>query len=102
MGRKLYVGNLGFDVTNQELQDVFTGVGPCDSVAVITDRATGQSRGFGFVEMASNGDAQKAIQQLDGKEIKGRAIKVSEARDRDSKRGGGGGGGGGRGTWNRW
>ena len=80
MGKKLYVGNLGFDVTNQELQDAFTEIGACDSVAVITDRATGQSRGFGFVEMASNGDAQKAIQQLDGKEIKGRAIKVSEAR----------------------
>lgn len=99
MGRKLYVGNLGFDVTNQELQDVFVEIGACDSVAVITDRATGQSRGFGFVEMASNDDAQKAIQQLDGKEIKGRAIKVSEARDRDSSRGGGGGG---RGEYNRW
>jgi RNA recognition motif-containing protein len=65
-------------------------------VALITDRYSGQSRGFGFVEMSSNGDAQKAIQQLDGKEIKGRAIKVSEARDRE-----GGGGGGGRGGWNR-
>jgi RNA recognition motif-containing protein len=97
MGRKLYVGNLGFDVTNQELQDVFAEVGACDSVAVITDRATGQSRGFGFVEMVSNSDAQKAIQQLDGKEIKGRAIKVSEARDRDDNRSGGGG----RGGWNR-
>ena len=101
MGRKLYVGNLGFDVTSQELQDVFAEIGPCDSVALITDRGTGQSRGFGFVEMASNGDAQKAIQQLDGKEIKGRAIKVSEARDRDSSRGGGAGGGG-RGAGNRW
>ena len=96
MGKKLYVGNLGFDVTSQELQDAFAQVGPCDSVALITDRYSGQSRGFGFVEMSSNGDAQKAIQQLDGKEIKGRAIKVSEARDRE-----GGGGGGGRGGWNR-
>ena len=102
MGRKLYVGNLGFDVTNKDLEDVFAEVGAYESVSVITDRATGQSRGFGFVEMASNGDAQRAIQQLDGKEIKGRAIKVSEARDRDSSRGGGGGGGGGgRGGWNR-
>src|SRR6266849_5918838 len=92
MGKKLYVGNLGFDVTNKDLEDVFAEVGACESVAVITDRATGQSRGFGFVEMASNADAQKAIQQLDGKEIKGRAIRVSEARDRDSSRGGGGGG----------
>jgi RNA recognition motif-containing protein len=111
MGRKLYVGNLGFDVTSQELQDAFTEVGPCESVAVITDRATGQSRGFAFVEMVSSGDVQKAIQQLDVKEIKGRPIKVSEARDRDSGgggRGGGGGGGGGRGGGgggggrNRW
>lgn len=101
MGKKLYVGNLGFDVTNKDLEDVFAEIGACESVAVITDRATGQSRGFGFVEMASSGDAQKAIQQLDGKEIKGRAIRVSEARDRDSNRGGGGGGGGGRGGWNR-
>ena len=78
MNTKLYVGNLGFDVTSQELQDAFAQVGPCDSVALITDRYSGQSRGFGFVEMSSNGDAQKAIQQLDGKEIKGRAIKVNE------------------------
>ncbi len=101
MGRKLYVGNLGFDVTSQELQDVFAEMGPCDSVALITDRATGQSRGFGFVEMASNGDAQEAIKQLDGKEIRGRAIRVSEARDRDGSRGGGFAGGR-RGEWNRW
>jgi len=101
MGRKLYVGNLGFDVTQQELQDVFTAIGACDSVALITDRNSGQSRGFGFVEMASNGDAQKAMQQLDGKEIKGRAIKVSEARERDSSRGGGARAGGG-GGWNRF
>jgi len=100
MGRKLYVGNLGFDVTSKDLEDVFAEIGACESVSVITDRATGRSRGFGFVEMASAGDAQKAIDQLEGKEIKGRAIKVSEARDRESSRGGGGGGGG-RGGWNR-
>jgi cold-inducible RNA-binding protein len=87
MGQKLYIGNLGFDVTSQELQDVFTTVGPCVSVTVLTDRSTGQSRGFGFVEMTSHGDAQKAMQQLDGKEINGRAIKVSEARDRSSGNG---------------
>jgi cold-inducible RNA-binding protein len=98
MGRKLHIGNLGFDVTQQELQDVFAEVGACESVAVITDRDTGQSRGFAFVEMSSNDDAQKAISQLDGKEIRGRAIKVSEARERDGGRGGGGGGGRG----NRW
>ena len=95
MGRKLYVGNLGFDVTSQELEDAFRAIGNCDSVSLITDRMSGQSRGFGFVEMASQGDAQRAIQQLDGTEIKGRVIKVSEARERS------GGGGGDRGGWNR-
>lgn len=99
MGQKLYVGNLAFDVTSQELQDLFTPVGPCSSVTVLMDRTTGQSRGFGFVEMTSNSDAQKAVQELDGKEIKGRAIKVSEARERNT---GGGSSGGGRGTYNRW
>jgi RNA recognition motif-containing protein len=97
MGRKLYVGNLGFDVTNADLEQLFSQIGACDSVAVITDRATGQSRGFGFVEMSSAGDAQKAIQQLDGQEFKGRALKVSEARDREGGGGGGGYGGGRRG-----
>lgn len=103
MGQKLYIGNLGFDVTKDELEAVFTAIGTCDSVAVITDRDTGQNRGFGFVEMASKADAQKAIQQLDGTDLKGRAMKVSEARDRAANGGGGGGAGGnGRGTWNRW
>ena len=99
MSKKLHVGNLGFDVTSQELQDVFTSIGPCDSATVLMDRTTGQSRGFGFVEMTSNSDAQKAVQQLDGKEIKGRAIKVSEARERSIA---GGASGDGRGTYNRW
>ena len=99
MGRKLYVGNLGFDVTNQELQDEFAAIGPCESVAVITERDTGRSRGFAFVEMGSNADAQKAIEQLNGRDIKGRAIRVSEANERQGGGGGGrgGGGGGGRG-----
>lgn len=104
MGRKLYVGNLGFDVTTKDLEELFGQAGVCESVAVVADRATGQSRGFGFVEMNSDADAQKAMQQLDGQEFKGRALKVNEARDRDSGRGGrggGGGGGGGRGGWNR-
>ncbi len=101
MGKKLYVGNLGFDVTNQELEAMFAEIGPCESVAVVTDRDSGQSRGFGFVEMTSSGDAQKAIQQLDGKALKGRPIKVNEARARDDSRGGGGGGRGGRPS-NRW
>jgi RNA recognition motif-containing protein len=95
MGRKLFVGNLGFDVTNEDLTELFGQVGTCDSVAVITDRATGQSRGFGFVEMSSNDEAQAAIQQLDGHDLKGRPIRVSEARDQSPRGGGGGGGRGG-------
>ena len=100
MGKRLYIGNLGFDVTSKELEELFTEAGPCESVTIVTDRATGQSRGFGFVEMASDADAQKAIQSFDGKEFKGRALKVNEAREREGGRGGGGGGGrggGGRG-----
>jgi RNA recognition motif-containing protein len=90
MGRKLYVGNLGFDVTQKELEDLFAQAGSCDSVALITDRFSGQSRGFGFVEMSSNAEAQRAIQQFDGHQFKGRALKVNEAKER--KEGGG---------WNR-
>ncbi|MBI1818573.1 MAG: RNA-binding protein [Deltaproteobacteria bacterium] len=110
MGRKLYVGNLAFDVTQKELEELFAQAGTCESASVITDRATGQSRGFGFVEMSSNAEAQSAIQQFDGQEFKGRALKVNEARERENTRGGGGGGGyggggggggGGRGGWNR-
>jgi RNA recognition motif-containing protein len=89
MGRKLYVGNLGFDVTQQDLEDLFAQAGSCDSVAVITDRFSGQSRGFGFVEMSSNSEAQRAIQQFNGHEFKGRALKVNEAKEREA--GGGGG-----------
>jgi len=97
MGKKLYVGNLSFEVTNKDLEELFAQAGACESVAVITDRSTGQSRGFGLVEMSSNAEAQKAIQQFDGHELKGRALKVNEARDRE----GGGRGHGGGGGWNR-
>ena len=93
MGKKLYIGNLAFGVGDKDLEELFAQAGVCESAAVITDRATGQSRGFGFVEMGSIADAQKAIQQFDGQEFKGRALKVNEARERDSSRGGGG--------WNR-
>jgi cold-inducible RNA-binding protein len=93
MGRKLYVGNLGSDVTDKDLEAVFGEAGVCDSVAVITDKFSGQSRGFGFVEMSSNAEAQKAIQQLNGHELKGRALKVNEARDREDR--------GNAGGWNR-
>ena len=110
MGKKLYVGNLGFDVTNKDLEELFAQAGACESVNIITDRTTGQSRGFGFVEMASNAEAQKAIQQFDGQEFKGRALRVNEAREQQSGGGGGGrggrgggpgGGGRGGGGWNR-
>lgn len=109
MGKKLYVGNLAFDATSADLQELFGQAGGCESAAVIMDHNTGQSRGFAFVEMASNAEAQKAIQQFDGQEFKGRALRVNEARD-DNRGGGGGGGGrgrggggggGGRGGWGR-
>jgi cold-inducible RNA-binding protein len=89
MGRKLYVGNLGFDVNNKDLEELFAQAGPCESVAVISDKYSGQSRGFGFVEMGSSGDAQRAIQQFDGKDFKGRPLKVNEAKERENTRGGG-------------
>ncbi len=100
MGKKLYVGNLAFDVTSKELEELFAEAGICESVAIITDRETGQSRGFAFVEMGSNADVQTAIKELDGRELKGRALKVNEAREREG-RGGGGGRGGAGGGWNR-
>jgi len=92
MGKKLFVGNLSFDTTSADLEALFAQIGSCESAAVITDRATGRSRGFGFVEMSSSAEAEKAIAELNGKELHGRAISVNEARERQ----GGGGGGGGR------
>jgi RNA recognition motif-containing protein len=97
MGKKLYVGNLPFNTTSEDLEALFSKVGPCESASVITDRATGRSRGFGFVEMSSPGDAQKAISQLDSTEFQGRQLTVNEARERTGGGGGGGGGGGDRG-----
>ena len=100
MGKKLFVGNLSFDTTTADLEALFSQIGTCESAAVITDRATGRSRGFGFVEMSSASEAQKAIADLNGHELQGRTINVSEARDREGggggghRRGGGGGGGG--------
>lgn len=98
MGKKLYVGNLGFDVTDKDLEGLFAQAGSCQSVAVITDKFSGQSRGFGFVEMSSDAEAQNAIKQFDGQEFKGRALKVNEAKAREDSGGRRGGGGGG---WNR-
>ena len=96
MGRKLYVGNLSYDVTGSDLEQMFAGHGTVDSATVISDRSTGQSKGFGFVEMSSNEEAEAAITALNGKDIGGRTIKVNEAKPRPA----GGGGGGGRGG--RW
>ena len=93
---KLYVGNLSFNTTNQDLNDLFGTVGTVQSSNIIEDRETGRSRGFAFVEMASSEDAQAAIAALDGKEVDGRSLKVNEAKPRED-RGGFGGGGGGRG-----
>jgi len=81
MGKKLFVGNLSFDTSNADLQTLFSTVGTCVSATVLTDRATGRSRGFGFVEMSSAEEAQRATSQLDGNELQGRKINVSEARE---------------------
>src|ERR1700736_1132912 len=96
MGRRLYVGNLAWTVTDQDLQDAFAEAGKVDSSQVIMDRATNRSRGFGFVEMATEEGADAAIKKLNGRDIKGRAIRVNEAQARGTG-GGGSGGGGGRG-----
>jgi RNA recognition motif-containing protein len=98
MGRKLYVGNLPYSATEQSLREAFAASGTVDSVSVITDRDTGQSKGFAFVEMATDQEAQAATQAMNGKMLDGRQIKVNEAKPRES-RGGGGGGGGGRGGY---
>ncbi|MGH7841087.1 MAG: RNA recognition motif domain-containing protein [Candidatus Binataceae bacterium] len=96
MPSKLYVGNLAYSVTNSDLEELFAQVGQVQSVAVITDKYSGQSKGFGFVEMATPDEASKAIQQFNDTELKGRNIKVNEAKPRESSFGGGGGGGRGR------
>ncbi len=107
MPSKLYVGNLAYSVSNADLEELFAQAGQVQSVAIITDKFSGQSKGFGFVEMATPAEASKAIQQLNDTELKGRNIKVNEAKPRESSfggnsRGGGGGGGGGDRGRNRW
>ena len=89
MGRKIFVGNLAFETTNQDLQELFASVGTCDSATVVTDRDTGRSRVFGFVEMTSASDAQKAISELNGREMGGRQLRLSEANERPSAERGG-------------
>jgi RNA recognition motif-containing protein len=100
MGNKLFVGNLAFSTTGSELESLFATVGTVESATIVTDRESGRSRGFGFVEMSSSSEANKAIQELNGRDVGGRQINVSEAKERESRGGGGGGGrpggGGGR------
>jgi len=99
MSVRLYVGNLPFSVTEQDLEELFSQSGQVDSANVVTDRDTGRSRGFGFVEMETQEAADAAIQSLNGYELSGRALTVNEARPKENRspRGGFGGGGGGRG-----
>jgi RNA recognition motif-containing protein len=88
----LYVGNFSFNTTEADLERMFSAYGQVDSAKVITDRETGRSRGFGFVEMADRSAGEQAIAALNGKEVDGRQIKVNEAKPREDNRGGGGGG----------
>ncbi|MGD0387563.1 MAG: RNA-binding protein [Tepidisphaeraceae bacterium] len=111
MGNKLYVGNLSFSVTASQLETLFAAHGTVVSAQVISDRDTGRSKGFGFVEMGSDQEAQAAIAALHGKEMEGRALTVNEAKPRvdrppggggGGRRGGGGGGGGSGGNRSRY
>jgi RNA recognition motif-containing protein len=98
MGKRLYVGNLSYQTDSSELEQLFSGHGTVQSAEVVSDRMTGRSKGFGFVEMGSDEEAQKAIAALNGTESNGRALTVNEAKPREERpRGGGGGGGGGYG-----
>ncbi len=97
MGNKLYVGNLSYDVTNQSLEQMFAPYGTVQSAQVISDKFSGQSKGFGFVEMGSDQEAQAAITALNGQQHEGRALTVNEAKPREDRGGSGGGGGGSRG-----
>ena len=98
MSIKLYVGNLSFQTSSEDLRDLFSQAGTVESASVVEDRDTGRSRGFGFVEMASREEGEAAINQLNGKEVGGRALTVNEAKPRED-RGGSRGGGGGRGGY---
>lgn len=106
MGNKLYVGNLSFNTTETELQDLFAQAGVVSEVVLMQDKFTGKSRGFAFVTMATDAEAATAITQINGKTVDGRPLTVNEARPREERtgggggyRGGGGGGGGGRGGY---
>ena len=95
MATKLYVGNLSYQMTDQQLHDLFSEAGNVSSAQVVSDRYTGQSRGFGFVEMASEDEAQQAIAAINGRDVGGRALVVNESRPREGGGGGNRGGGGG-------
>jgi RNA recognition motif-containing protein len=97
MGKKLYVGNLSYDTTDSTLEQMFAAHGTVQSAQLIMDRDTGRSKGFGFVEMGNDQEAQAAITALNGKEVGGRTLTVNEARPREERGGGGRSGGGGRG-----
>jgi len=92
MSTKLYVGNLAFQTTSEDLQELFAQAGTVESASVVEDRMTGRSRGFAFVEMSTPEEAAAAIEQMNGKEVGGRALKVNEAKPRENRGGGGGGG----------
>jgi len=105
MGNRLYVGNLSYNTSEADLRDTFSKHGQVVSAQLVTDRMTGQARGFGFVEMATVEDAQKAIDELNGFQLDGRTLTVNEARERTAAGGGSGRGGrsgGGRSGGNRW
>jgi RNA recognition motif-containing protein len=102
MARKLYVGNLPYDTSEQDLSALFGGIGQVESINVMRDMATGRARGFAFVEMASDEDAQKAIAQLNEHSLGGRNLTVNEARPKAARGDGGYGGGGGRRSEPRW
>ena len=99
MAMKLYVGNLSFQTSSEDLQQLFSQAGTVESASVVEDRDTGRSRGFGFVEMASKEEGEKAIEQFNGTDLAGRNLTVNEARPREDRGGRGGGGGGGRGGY---
>lgn len=104
MSKKIYVGNLSFQTTENDITQAFSSFGPVESVSIITDRDTGRSKGFGFVQMADQADADKAITALNGTELDGRNLTVNEARPMAKRESGGGGGyrGGGGGGRNRY
>ena len=97
MNKKLYVGGLSYSVTDDQLQEIFAAHGTVESARVITDKFTDSSRGFGFVEMSTQQEAEAAIEALNGSEVYGRVLTVNVARPREDRSRGGGGGGGGRG-----